>query len=632
MKKIIICGIILIIIILVFKNKIEFFKSYPDASMKSHDKWISDTINYISIERSLIIKCLDIIKEKLLKDNLNQIIKNFNDSHTNNVILSNRYIIDIVTTHKPNVDPNQGKLFKFLEQYLQCNINYYETTLVTYKPPSSTGTTAVAGTTAVSDIDSTSIKPFKSESDMKCSSLVDEIQVEKKYNPNTGKIVEIKKPLFIELIYHYFFQKDIESLYEVLLNIFEEKYIKQLFQYNNNVNRLPCLIYDKSNCPITHCEYSDADKMCHPKYTHDNPPDNSVKVDSCHILSQYGQKICEATQENNGNFCVFDKIRNKCLSNNSKNKPIECHEINNDSQTEFQTNCESLKNDDDSPKCTYKNITKGDKSYNYCYDKNPTKRSPNICYSFSNTDETQIPPELNCNINKDLGSTDFYSIPKTHTKFNLQNENLCHLFDNSDTKDNEPKNLSQKININSIELQKSLCEGLLDERGNNKCKFVEHNTYVSNNNNDQKYRSKFTKCLDKNKEVDASYINTNSENESDIKIKKIECLKSPNNIWSNINKMCINKNSSCNDIKYKNLCKYNDNCYWHDIGIDNSNPNDNFERGVCRDINTNEIERIIDIVHRKEMDKLVKLKKMEETITDFKKKINSQQFLEKWPN
>ena len=41
----------------------------------------------------------------------------------------------------------------------------------------------------------------------------------------------------------------------------------------------------------------------------------------------------------------------------------------------------------------------------------------------------------------------------------------------------------------SIELQKSLCEGLLDDRGNSRCKFVEHDTYVSNKNNDQKYWS-----------------------------------------------------------------------------------------------------------------------------------------------
>jgi len=48
-----------------------------------------------------------------------------------------------------------------------------------------------------------------------------------------------------------------------------------------------------------------------------------------------------------------------------------------------------------------------------------------------------------------------------------------------------PKNLSQKINIDSIERQKSLCEGLLDDRGNSRCKFVEHDTYVSNKNNDK---------------------------------------------------------------------------------------------------------------------------------------------------
>ena len=53
-------------------------------------------------------------------------------------------------------------------------------------------------------------------------------------------------------------------------NIYDEKYIKHLPQYNNNIEKLPCLIYDKSSCPIDRCQLSDINNentICHPKYT-----------------------------------------------------------------------------------------------------------------------------------------------------------------------------------------------------------------------------------------------------------------------------------------------------------------------------------------------------------------------------
>ena len=64
MKKIIVCLILLFIIILVFKNKIEFFKNYPDVSMKEHDEWINNTINYIH-ERKHIMECINNIQTQL---------------------------------------------------------------------------------------------------------------------------------------------------------------------------------------------------------------------------------------------------------------------------------------------------------------------------------------------------------------------------------------------------------------------------------------------------------------------------------------------------------------------------------------------------------------------------------------
>ena len=163
------------------------------------------------------------------------------------------------------------------------------------------------------------------------------------------------------------------------------------------------------------------------------------------------------------------------------------------------------------------------------------------------------------------------------------------------------KNSDDKININSIELQKELCNNISN------CKFVEHNTYVSNINNDQKYRSKFTKCLPKDYKVDASYVDN-----PNIELKKSECIINPNNIWSDVNNMCIDKTSKCADTKYEKLCNYKADCYWNSIGIHNANADDNFERGYCNKINTDQIDKIIDMVHKKEINNLVKVKESEE--------------------
>lgn len=585
MKKIIVCLILLFIIILVFKNKIELFKNYPDVSMKDHDEWISNTINYISIERKHIIQCVNEIKKEL--ENTHIIL---NDSD-NELVATIKFILNILSNVYVRLksDPKKKKILDFLIEYLVNILSEY------------------------SDCDIYSILDINST--LKCKELISTIE-KNTYNKTTGNIDTIKIPSFIKLLNHYLVKKDIEGVSQVILNIFEEKYIKQLDQYNNNISKLPCLIYDKNNCPNDRCSFSTIENICHPKYDGNTPSNASANVNSCGILSQYGKKYCESTKDNNNIYCKYDDKRNKCVSLSDSNKSLECNEVGGNTPDDFKNNCQSLKNEDNTSKCTYKKITKKDKTYNYCYDKNADNRPSNICLSFSNTDKNQIPNELNCKINeinKDL----FYSLPPNIENYELSN--LCHLFDNSDTmSDNTLKNSDDKINIDSIELQKELCNN------NSNCKFVEHNTYVSNINNDQKYRSKFTKCLPKDTDIDASYIDNRN-----IELKKTECLANPNNIWSDVNKMCIDKTNKCNDTKYEKLCNYKADCHWTSIGIHNPDSNDNFERGYCNKINTENIEKIIDIVHQKEINNLIKVKELEDTVNKFNQQIYSQNFLDK---
>ena len=122
--------------------------------------------------------------------------------------------------------------------------------------------------------------------------------------------------------------------------------------------------------------------------------------------------------------------------------------------------------------------------------------------------------------------------------------------------------------------------------------------------------------------LDASYIETNETDNDYYKgVKKVECITNPENIWSDINNICINKNAKCGDLKYKQLCNYRNDCHWQSIGSHIVNENDLFERGYCNNIKSKELERIIDIVHRREMDKLIKIKDMTDNINKFKTQI-----------
>ena len=669
MKKIIFSVILLILFVLVFRNKIEFFNTYPDNAMKNHDKWINDTVNYVTNERNEIAKCLELIKQILYNENLPQFIQNVQDNYENPTVASVNLLINKIRHLLPNVSLNNRRLLNILERYLTCNINHYRlvNNLYTHSPTTQASISVPASTTSQASISvpastttqasisvpasttsqalptsatsmpteatsSATIEQFTSHNSHNvCESLIDTVEEERKFDNKTGRLINVRKPLFIELISNYLMNQDVFSVIDVLYNIYEEKYIKHLPQYNNNMQKLPCLIYDKSSCPIDRCQLSTIDSdnsICHPKYVDNVPLDISARVDSCSVVTPYGEKYCESTKDKNGNSCVFDNVRNKCVKENERNTPVQCHEVNSNSATNFEQKCNSLENPDGSQKCTYKGITHNGKTHNFCYDKNNENNSSNLCYAFSGLKRNEIPGELNCNILN--VKNDYYSIPSDINAFEHDNNDLCHLFDNSDTmEDNIPKNLDQKLNIDSIQLQKKLCEGLIDRNGNPRCKFIEHNTFVSNTQNDQKVKNTLTKCIKNNVTVDASYIKGNQDN---YEIKKIECLQNPDNIWSEENLMCINKNSKCDTIKHEKLCNYKQNCHWTSIGPYNINPDDNFERGYCNDVKSKELERIIDIVHRKEIDKLVKIDELKNQISIFNKKIKSQDILNQLQN
>ena len=98
------------------------------------------------------------------------------------------------------------------------------------------------------------------------------------------------------------------------------------------------------------------------------PSDVSARVDSCSVLTPYGEKYCESTKDKLGNYCVFDNLRNKCMKSTEANQNIKCEEINANTNQEFETNCNSLRNPDGTQKCTYRGINDNGKTHNYCYD------------------------------------------------------------------------------------------------------------------------------------------------------------------------------------------------------------------------------------------------------------------------
>ena len=77
--------------------------------------------------------------------------------------------------------------------------------------------------------------------------------------------------------------------------------------------------------------------------------------------------------------------------------------------------------------------------------------------------------------------------------------------------------------------------------------------------------------------------------------------------------MCIDKTIiNKADKNTKNYVIQKADCYWNSIGFHNANADDNFERGYCNKINTDQIDKIIDMVHKKEINNLVKVKELEE--------------------
>ena len=125
---------------------------------------------------------------------------------------------------------------------------------------------------------------------------------------------------------------------------------------------------------------------------------------------------------------------------------------------------------------------------------------------------------------------------------------------------------------------KDLCLNYTD----NRCKYVEHNLY----NN-----KKINKCMPKEVNLSENYI----KDEQTCKMLDNQFIGEPGN------KKCININAKCNDIKHGSLCnKLSNRCYWTPTG---SNPNDDFERGYCQDVDILDLEKIIDDYHTYEISK-----------------------------
>ena len=146
-----------------------------------------------------------------------------------------------------------------------------------------------------------------------------------------------------------------------------------------------------------------------------------------------------------------------------------------------------------------------------------------------------------------------------------------------------------------------MCENIKNSDGSKKCRFIKEYSFADGKS--------FNKCIPNNLKINSRHINNISSSHS-IDELKTQCLNTSNdNVWSEVNNTCVNiksedNNSKCNDINYKEVCNYKDNCYWHATSALH-NKNDKLERGYCKELNTKKIENVIDEIHNLEMEKLV---------------------------
>ena len=532
--KIILSILIIILVIFIVLNFLKDFKenfeiNYPDKHHVSREKWFKEHSNMLKDEKTLIFNFLNkltyYINNLFYSQNYIKIVQNVEKKHSKSKIIYFIFSLkEELKTIKDNHELNEEKY-----QLNEKDISLIDT-LITY------------------------------------FGCFDNKATEEKNCEKILKDDNLSNDKFNLLLYTKFMNKNINEFIDLLKN----KLFDIEFEEKTEYNFLPCLFYNKDNCPASKCQF--IDNTCLPK--EGNLPFNN-KIDNCNALSIYGEKQCKLTKnkKNNG-FCKWSAQHQKCLN------PLE------------NPKCEEIKNIDNcKDPCEVVNIDDNNK---FCVTKDSNS---NICLSLTGSSASnEMLKKYNCD--KKQSSSSSSNIDYYNNK-DYKGELECELFDKSDFINGRPKNPDEKILISDLQLLEKLCSNVLDDKGNNKCRVLKIK---------ELYGFPSMKCVNKDLELDANFV----DNEKD-------CLKKENHAYmgKDGNKRCINLDAECGDVKYKSVCNLKGNCFWQ-----NSGHNDN---GYCKEIDFREYDQIFNNY----LDKSINLMAIEKDLNNQYSKIDISEILKK---
>jgi len=599
--KIIVILIILLVLVYLFRkglkenfNLLNILK-YPDKDIETHEKWIKMHANDTLLKKRAIIRYLKLLKREI-----------------NLLFYSNTY--DTIMINHNNKSFNEKSEY-IITQFKAFLRGFFPTT---------TGTVIhinVGNDKSRRDAFNTDL--YNDLNTILISNLDTSVDTEK--HLENGKLTEYDIVGNSELIHKYFVGRDINNLMRLLYKILEKNYI--IDNVNNKTDeKLPCVIYDENTCStfgIGKCEWDVDDTICIPKTQQDNNP-----IEDCNAISAYGTAYCEKTIDKDGNSCIYQATTNKCL-NPGEDTNIKCEDIA--SGIDFQKKCSDL-TDGETKQCDYlkKTLTDSDgkeTDYEFCIsiDEDITPKNPMTCLNFSSIldDKVTNPVKFNTDDENDSSiltkykcdkieknDVNYYYNPSLISKDKVENLD-CGTFDNSNyiRNRNNPNEIkkqhNEKYRATDTKKQRSLCEGLTSrDSTNSKCKFIEFNYY----NN-----KPLTKCLPKNMNVSSNFIPDNDTATCN--------MMGYDSIGTLNKKKCIDIDSKCNDIKYKNVCDERDNtCFWNPgLNISSNNRKDKFERGYCMNMDIVGLEQVIDKYHNDEIEKIAVFRNLEAELNKLNK-------------
>lgn len=443
--------------------------------------------------------------------------------------------------------------------------------------------------------------------------------------------------------------------------------------YPSSQNTLACSLYTNNNCPII--PFNTGEDSGDPELTSAALPEeilkrykckldstsfsnsmtplcvnnenNRMSTTECSMLNGYGKEMCINTIYNNNpnNRCEYENLTQRCVNpggtalnaadiNSPNSQSVngdaqnnKCHLIYNSDLSEMERICNAQSS------CTFLRATdRGGKERGLCYGPNPSQPAEvpnNFCLSLSNlrtsgrSDITNLANARNCDLNLDAQQISRISKRNGLRDIDIKCEAIDESHQKIDNQSNRVDKASRDKDVPTVlgnENQKQLCNSLMNQDGDEqRCKYIEYTKYIPKDHN-SKYE-KIGMCIPNNNNFNLNVDLINNQN---------DCRDTQGNLmWSaDPNNICVDLSSSCNNLKYKNLCNYKDNCLWQATPTDETF-DENYEMGYCRDLTSSldKIEDLIDNIHSKHVANVVKTSNIEHSISNiipkFKNKIAS---------